>query len=65
MAHKAEDKAYISNKVDEILKPLLIKMFVANPSDPVSVLSSHDLFFSLKHHGMSGTSFDHPNRFVD
>ena len=39
MAHKAEDKAYISNKVDEILKPMLIKMFVANPSDPVSVLS--------------------------
>lgn len=41
MAHKAEDKAYISNKVDDILKPLLIKMFVANPSDPIEYMQAY------------------------
>ena len=34
---KIEDKAYIQGKLDEILKPMLTKMFVINPSDPVSV----------------------------
>ena len=36
MSKKIEDRAYIQSKLDEILKPMLTKMFVANPADPVS-----------------------------
>ena len=33
---KVEDRAYLQNRLDDILKPMLTKMFVANPTDPVS-----------------------------
>ena len=39
MAQKIEDRAYIQTKVDDILKPMLTKMFVTNPSDPVSFIA--------------------------
>jgi len=35
---KIEDRAYITTKLDDILKPMMTKMFVENPSDPVSEL---------------------------
>jgi len=38
MSKKMEDRAYIQNKIDDILKPMLTKMFVSNPADPVSQL---------------------------
>ena len=34
--NKIEDKVYIQQKVDDILKNMMTKMFIANPSDPVS-----------------------------
>ena len=34
--NKLEDKVYIQSKVDDILKNMMTKMFVANPTDPVS-----------------------------
>ena len=42
MAQKVEDRAYIQSKLDDILKPMLTKMFVSNPSDPVSTISWAD-----------------------
>lgn len=46
---KLEDKAYIQQKVDDILKNMMTKMFIADPSDPVSiqylVFADLDLFF--------------------
>ena len=35
-ANKLEDKVYIQTKLDDILKNMMTKMFVSNPSDPVS-----------------------------
>lgn len=35
-SQKIEDRAYISTKIDDILKPMMQKMFYVNPSDPVS-----------------------------
>ena len=37
-SQKIEDRAYLQKKVDDILKPMLTKMFVQNPSDPVSLI---------------------------
>ena len=42
MAQKVEDRAYIQSKLDDILKPMLTKMFVSNPTDPVSAISCVD-----------------------
>ena len=39
MSHsKLEDKAYLQNKLDPILKPMITRLFMENPSDPVSLL---------------------------
>ena len=31
-----EERAYLENKVDSILKPLVTRMFIENPTDHVS-----------------------------
>lgn len=38
---KIEDRAYITTKLDDILKPMMTKMFVENPSDPVQFMQDY------------------------
>ena len=33
---QAENRAYLENRIDSILKPLVTKMFIENPEDHVS-----------------------------
>jgi len=39
--NKLEDKVYIQSKVDDILKNMMTKMFVVNPTDPIEFMQEY------------------------